>query len=267
MAPNMARSTIPPKAHAASGYWPEATISECDGVRYLHLGTPWVQGAMRLRKPDTIELDYVQRMMAWLLLVPSEGLSDRHAVQLGLGAGAITRFCLRNLGMRSTAVEINPSVIAACHHWFALPNHHPRLAIEREDAGEYVGRAPVGSADVICIDLYDHEAAAPVLDDERFYANCYGMLSSGGVLSINLFGRDAQFDVSLARIAKVFGHQRVARLRPTREGNTVVIAARIDNWPSRDVLALRAERIDSSFGLPARKWMRMIQPLESTGSA
>ena len=28
-----------------------ATISEHDGVRYLHLGTPWVQGAMRLKKP------------------------------------------------------------------------------------------------------------------------------------------------------------------------------------------------------------------------
>ena len=28
-----------------------ATISEADGVRYLHLGTPWVQGAMRIRKP------------------------------------------------------------------------------------------------------------------------------------------------------------------------------------------------------------------------
>ena len=25
-----------------------ATISEFDGVRYLHLGTDWVQGAMRL---------------------------------------------------------------------------------------------------------------------------------------------------------------------------------------------------------------------------
>ena len=41
-----------------------ATISEADGVRYLHLGTDWVQGAMRLRKPHAIELEYVRRMMA-----------------------------------------------------------------------------------------------------------------------------------------------------------------------------------------------------------
>ena len=45
-----------------------ATISEADGVRYLHLGTPWVQGAMRIRKPLALELEYIQRMMAWMLL-------------------------------------------------------------------------------------------------------------------------------------------------------------------------------------------------------
>ena len=249
------------------GGMPDATISEYDGVRYLHLGTPWVQGAMRLRKPDQIELDYVQRMMAWLLLVPSEGLADRRAVQLGLGAGTITKFCLQNLGMKSTAIEINPSVIAACQHWFALPTRHERLTVECADAGQYAAECDAGCADVVCIDLYDQDAAAPVLDDESFYADCYRMLAPGGVLSINLFGRDAQFDVSLARIAKIFGPRCVARLRPTREGNTVVLAGKLEPWPSREVLAKRADRIDSSFGLPARKWLRMIHPLESSGSA
>ena len=36
---------------------PPVTISEYEGVRYLHLGTVWVQGAMRMRKPEVIELD------------------------------------------------------------------------------------------------------------------------------------------------------------------------------------------------------------------
>ena len=31
-------------------------------------------------------------------------------------------------------------------------------------------RARRGSVDVLHVDLYDHEAAAPVLDDEAFYA-------------------------------------------------------------------------------------------------
>ncbi|CDG85568.1 putative uncharacterized domain protein [Janthinobacterium agaricidamnosum NBRC 102515 = DSM 9628] len=42
---------------------PPATITEHRGIRYMHLGTSWVQGAMRLAKPDAIELEYVQMMM------------------------------------------------------------------------------------------------------------------------------------------------------------------------------------------------------------
>ena len=45
------------------------TLSEADGVRYLHFGTEWVQGAMRLRKPDALELEYAQQMMAWMLFL------------------------------------------------------------------------------------------------------------------------------------------------------------------------------------------------------
>ena len=76
-----------------------ATLSEFDGVRYLHLGTPWVQGAMRIRKPHAVELEYVQRMLAWLLLRPeaerdaADAWADVRALQLGLGAATITRFC------------------------------------------------------------------------------------------------------------------------------------------------------------------------------
>ena len=76
---------------------PPVTVSEFDGVRYLHLGSIWVQGAMRIRKPQQVVLDYVQRMLASLLWLPSESLGQGQAVQLGLGAGAITRFTARQL--------------------------------------------------------------------------------------------------------------------------------------------------------------------------
>ena len=115
-----------------------ATISEIDGVRYLHLGTPWVQGAMRIARPLEIELEYVQRMMAWMLWRPSDEIADGLAVQLGLGAGAITRFCHRKLRMRTLAVEINASVIAACRMWFRLPADDERLCVLHDDAARWV---------------------------------------------------------------------------------------------------------------------------------
>ncbi|KQU81496.1 MULTISPECIES: spermidine synthase [unclassified Rhizobacter] len=242
-----------------------ATLSEADGVRYLHLGTPWVQGAMRVRKPNVIELDYVQRMMVWLLLIDPEALGEGHAVQLGLGAAAITRFT-RRLGMRTTAVELNPTVITACRLWFKLPEDDDRLQVLNQDAGRWVADpANAGSVQVLCVDLYDHEAASPVLDDDAFYQACHRVLADGGVMTVNLFGRDASYEQSAARIAGAFGAAAVWSMRPTREGNTVVVGMKGLGLPSREVLAARADNIENRCDLPARKWLRMIRnPNETT---
>ncbi|MDQ2927595.1 MAG: spermidine synthase [Pseudomonadota bacterium] len=245
------------------GALPEVTISESRGVRYLHLGTPWIQGAMRIDEPLEIELDYVQRMMAWMLFRDEDKVTRGHAVQLGLGAAAITRFCLRRLKMRTTAVELNADVIAACRMWFRLPDDSEQLAVLEMDAADFVadpGRR--GSVDVLAVDLYDHEAASPVLDSAAFYRDCRDALADRGVMSVNLFGRDASFETSFARIAAAFGADSVLSLKPTREGNTVVIAMKHVTVPDRAVLARRAENIETRWKLPARKWLRMLRPLE-----
>ena len=241
-----------------------ATVSEFDGVRFLHLGTIWVQGAMRIRKPQKVELVYVQRMLASLLWLPSEALGQGLAVQLGLGAGAITRFTHQALRMRTTAVELNPAVIDCCRLWFHLAPDDPRLAVVQADAARWVqDPANLQSVQLLHVDLYDHEAAAPVLDDEAFYAGCRAVLADGGVMSVNLFGRDSSFERSIARIATVFGADQVWSLQPTREGNTVVVAGRGVQVPGRDELQARAASIDERFGalgLSARKWLRMVRP-------
>jgi len=274
-----------------------ATLSEHDGVRYLHLGTPWVQGAMRIRKPATLELEYIQRMMAWMLLRPQAEVARGHAVQLGLGAAAITRFCHGTLRMRTTAVEINPGVIDACRLYFRLPQDGPKLQVLQMNAGDYVAEADrAQTAQVLCIDLYDHEAASPVLDSELFYRRCRRLLDNGGVMTVNLFGRDASFERSAARIAAAFGVDNVWSLQPTREGNTIVMALRRENaagaarsaqaaisrsavadadaqveatspLPDRATLLARAENIEARYGLPARKWLRMIRSLPEPPAA
>ena len=238
---------------------PDVTISESRGVRYLHLDSPWIQGAMRIDDPLEIELEYVQRMMAWMLLREPERLADTRAVQLGLGAAAITRFCLA-LGMQTTAVELNPQVVAACRTWFRLPLDAARLQVLTMDAAEFVvDTARRGSADVLSVDLYDREAASPVLDSQAFYRGCHGLLAEGGVMTVNLFGRDASFDRSHARIAAVFGGEAVHLFKPTREGNVVVLAMKHVTFPGPAELARRAENIQTRWQLPARKWLRMLR--------
>jgi len=241
---------------------PEATISEIDGVRYLHLDTPWVQGAMNIRQPRLVVLEYVQRMLAWMLWRPQEALNHGHAVQLGLGAAAITRFTHRTLQMRTTAVELNPAVIAACRRWFRLGADDARLSVVHADAASWLrgAGAPRSETSALCVDLYDHEAAAPVLDDEGFYADCRALLAEDGVMTVNLFGRQASFERSMTRIAAVFGADRLWHLKPTREGNTIAVATHAAAVPDRHILQARADNIESRYGLPARKWLRLVRP-------
>lgn len=238
---------------------PEVNFSDLGSVRYLHLSTEWVQGSMRLDKPFDIDLDYVQRMMAWLLFVETSTVAKRHAMQLGLGAASLTKFCWKKLRMKTTAIELNPQVVAACRLWFRLPPDDDRLSVILGDAGEVAAHGHWrGEIDALQVDLYDEEAAAPVLDSESFYADCRNLLTADGVMTVNLFGRSSSFDRSLARIAAAFGEDAVWAFRPTREGNTVVLALRTPQEPTRALLAERAETVETRWGLPARKWLRVL---------
>jgi spermidine synthase len=243
-----------------------ATMSEYDGVRFLHLDSIWIQGAMRIAKPEHLELEYIQRMMTWMLWRPTEALAEGHAVQLGLGAGAITRFTHKTLGMRTTVVEINPTVIRACRLWFRLGADDALLRIVESDANAWLRKpTQAGSVNVLCVDLYDQEAAGPVLDDEAFYSACRNALAEGGLMTVNLFGRASSFERSAGRIARAFGAGQVWRVQPTKEGNAVVVAGRGVAWPEREVLKARAAEIEARYRLPARKWLRMVQPLALDG--
>lgn len=214
---------------------------------------------MRIRQPHKLELDYIQRMMAWMLLRDPAELHETRCLQLGLGAAAITKYCHSVLRLPTTAVEINPQVIAACRNWFHLPQDDERLHVILGDAAKYVAAdAHVASADALCVDLYDHDAASPVLDDEAFYRACWRVLDDGGIMSVNLFGRDASFERSASRIGAAFGEGRVAMLKPTTEGNTIVLAWKGFHMPEREVLAQRAETLQTRFALPARKWVKLL---------
>lgn len=244
---------------------PGVSISEGDGLRYLHLGdTPWIQGAMRLRKPQHVELQYVQRMLAWLLwheVVDAPTVAALRTVQLGLGAASLTKFCGKTLGSNNLAIEINAQVVAACRTWFALGPDEPRNQVWLCDAQDWL-QAPQGKnqADALMVDLYDHEAAAPVLDGPSFYRLCHEALTEHGILSVNLFGRDHSFDASLKRIAAVFGPNRVWHFKPTVEGNAIVLASKSLPLPPQELLERRCVDLQNLFGFNTKSWLKALKP-------
>jgi len=243
--------------------FPEVNFSDDGDVRHLHLGSIWIQGSMRMDAPYELELEYVQRMMAWLLFVTPSSVAKRHAMQLGLGAAALTKFCRKTLRMRTTAIELNPQVVHACRGWFKLPPDDARLQVIVADAAEEIQRPQwQGTVDALQVDLYDDEAAAPVLDSADFYRDCRALLTEDGCMTVNLFGRASSYAASLAKIVDAFGLDAVWAFRPTREGNTVVLAQRTAQVADRATLLARGEAIQTRWGLPAAKWPRVFKPVK-----
>ena len=241
---------------------PEVSVSDDGEVRHLHLGTPWSQGSMRIDAPFDLELEYIQRMMAWLLFMEPDAVRKGHAMQLGLGAGAITKFCHKKLRICTTTIELNPQVLAVCRQWFKLPPDGPKLRVVLADAAQEI-KNPMwqGTVDALAVDLYDHEAAAPVLDSPDFYADCRALLQDDGCMTVNLFGRSSSYERSLKSMASAFGEDALWAFKPTREGNTVVLAQRTPSRPKRAELMARAEVVQERWGLPATKWVRVFKPV------
>jgi spermidine synthase len=241
---------------------PEVHFSDEGHIRHMHLGTIWIQGSMDTRDPTKLVHEYIQRMMAWLLFVDADSVPKRQAVQLGLGAGSLTKYCSKVLRMKTTAIELNPQVLAACRGWFKLPADGAKMQVVLADAAQEIQKSEWwGTVDALQVDPYDHEAAAPVLDSAEFYAHCRRLLTEEGCMTVNLFGRSSSFAKSVQKIATAFGPEAVWSFKATREGNTVVLAQRTPSRPGRALLAERAEIIQTRWGLPAQKWLRGFKPV------
>jgi spermidine synthase len=231
------------------------TFSEEDGVRFLHFGTEWVQGAMRLKKPNHIELEYAQQMMAWLLFIET----PKRIVQLGLGSAALTKFAHAFLKRAKVeAVELNPSVVIAARTMFELPNDDARLTVHEQDAWDFVNdRSNHGTIGALQIDVYDATARGPVLDSVAFYRACRACLTApAGMVTVNLFGDHPSFVRNMKRLNEAFDG-RVIALPEVHDGNRIAIAFA---GPELDVtyaqLEKRAKLIEKELKLPARQWVK-----------
>lgn len=243
----------------------DVTISEEDGIRYLHFGTHWIQGAMRMSKPNDLVLTYTQQMMAWMLFHEVEEV-ERIAL-LGLGSASLLRFCMRHTPSQLTTVEINPQVTAMCRAFFRLPESE-RSLIEHEDAQDWV--QDVVNHDqfqVLMVDLYDANAQGPVCSTVEFYQGCYQALTENGIASINLFGSHPSFQRNLDNIREVFKGQ-VLVLPEIEEGNTIVLAFKgLGLEITTQELLDRADIVQQETKLPARRWAKSLLSMRTPTSA
>ncbi len=232
-------------------------ISEESGVRYLHFGSEWVQGAMRIRKPDALELDYTREMMAGLLLRDLPW--PRRVLLIGLGAGSLAKFVHRHLPeARTTVVEIAPEVHAVARQFFRLPDEDGRLEIVIGDGAGFIADDP-REWDLIAVDGFDRHARAGALAGQPFYAACRARLSEGGLLAANLFGQLRGFKTQLQRLRKAFDGRLLA-LPEVGSGNVVAFAAAgrpVDR--SLAELRERAAAVKAATGLDLLPTVRRLE--------
>ncbi len=192
------------------------------GVRFLHFGSEWIQGAMRIARPWTLELEYTRELMLALALRPDKTW-PRTVLQVGLGAGSTTKFLYRHRpACHQTIVEINPAVPVMAAQRFKLPDDPARIHIEIDDGIEWMARAGK-RFDLILVDGYDQHARFGGLGGEAFYRDCRARLSKQGLLALNLFGRSRGFAKQIENLNRAFA-DRALPLPANDEGNAIAFA-------------------------------------------
>lgn len=230
-------------------------MSEEHGVRALHLGSSMVQSAMRLSKPNDLELAYTQCMMCFTLFHPRA----ENILMIGLGGGSVTKFVYHRLPqIKTTVIEINPQVVAAARNHFFVPADDDRLEVLVAEGSDYVAAHP-STADVLIVDGFDDGRQVLSLCSQDFYNRAREALKRNGMLVVNLLSRDKRVNEYIARIENSFTG-RVATVLAEPFGNLIVFAFK--HGPRKKVwedLQERARVLEAELGLPFTKFVKKLQ--------
>lgn len=236
-------------------------VTETRGIRHLQLGTQAIQSAMRISRPWDLELAYTRAMMAFLLFKP--GPAD--VLMVGLGGGSLAKFIRKHRpDTRITAVEISPQVVSAARSHFFLPGDDERLQVILGDGAAYVSEHP-GTADVILLDGFDAGNQVEDLATLEFYEACKRVLKPGGVLVVNLWGRDPGFVNYFSRLVAAFEGQ-VAWLPVMGKSNVIAFGVSGEDARSRPVRA-EIDKLGKKWGLDfvtfrrEMRWANDVAPL------
>lgn len=232
-------------------------VSERDGVRTLHIGSDTVQSAMRLCKPNDLELAYTRSMMGFLLFRPPPA----DVLMIGLGGGSVAKFIYHRLPQaRIKAVELNPAVVTIARQYFQLPPDDVRFAVVIGDGSEFVLRNGV-EADVILLDGYDADAHAKELESRKFYAACRQRLRASGMLVVNLWRDDMLFNHLLRRIRATFPGGTLC-LPASRPGNVIVFGFASDPGPLEwTVINGKAQELERNLGLEFPRFAEALRKM------
>ncbi|MFN3715425.1 MAG: polyamine aminopropyltransferase [Thiobacillus sp.] len=237
-------------------------VTEARGVRTLHLGSRAIQSAMRVSRPWDLELAYTRAMMGFVMFNPE----PERVLMIGLGGGSLAKFIRKHREQTHvTAVEINPRVIAAARGQFDLPPNDATLNVVEADGALYVRQHPA-SADVILLDGFDAGNQVAALATQTFYDACRRALRPGGVLVVNLWGRDREFAEYFARLTRAFDGE-IGWLSVQDKTNVIVFGFADSGAPGKLAeIQPRLAALAKRWGLDLRGFARDFQWANGIGA-
>ncbi|MBF4988655.1 polyamine aminopropyltransferase [Methylophilus sp. 14] len=205
------------KIHKAVSDFEMVEVTETDGVRSMHLGSPTIQSSMKVKDPYALVLAYSWGVLSSLLFKPD----SRQLTLVGLGGGSIAKYVWKYCPqIQQTVIELNPQVIQVARSHFFVPDDDERLQIIEGDGIAHIQQHP-GACDWLMMDAFGSNGLPPDFCTQSFFDDCADALTPDGLFTINLWGSDKKFDIYMQRMEQTF-EQRVLMMPTGKPGNIIV---------------------------------------------
>ncbi|MFQ6405228.1 polyamine aminopropyltransferase [Methylophilus sp. 'Pure River'] len=205
------------KIHKAVSDFEMVEVTETDGVRSMHLGSPTIQSSMKVKDPYALVLAYSWGVLSSLLFKPD----SRRLTLVGLGGGSIAKYVWKYCPqIQQTVIELNPQVIQVARSHFFVPDDDGRLQIIEGDGIAHIQQHP-GACDWLMMDAFGSNGLPPDFCTQSFFDDCADALTPDGLFTINLWGSDKKFDIYMQRMEQTF-EQRVLMMPTGKPGNIIV---------------------------------------------
>lgn len=203
-----------------SVYAANELYGEIGKFRYLQFGDNAVQGAIDLRNPGRIVLEYQQAMIGIM-----EAMDPQFAAAyiIGHGVGTIAG---RYPAGRCKVAEIDSHVVALSREWFGYAHGNVYVG----DGRELLGCEANGSQSFIVVDAFTSSGVPVHLATCEFFALASDRLRPEGAFIMNVMGR-AHHDPWLAAVSttlmQVFPHVHAFTLplEPGARVRNLILAA------------------------------------------
>jgi len=215
-------------------------VREQGGLRWMHFGGDAIQAMLALEDQVHPIIPYQINMLVVLLLNPDPA----SLLNLGLGGGSFERFFSAFMpGLPLTSVELNSDVIQLQRDYFPIPGS---ASVIQSDAGSYLTGC-AESYDVILCDIFEQADIPSSLGQDSFYADAFRLLTTNGVLAINLLPQtEAELINTLLAVRSSFDHLLLLELPDFK--NILLFCLKQDP-PGPSQLEQRAEALITNTGI------------------